>query len=139
MTGPKAQRIAREFWRILEVYLFFVVSVLGCTGLGKAPFSFSSKSKDRSSNQKLERRLSLKAVPGEVVPPHYMKDQLVWLIDFGAGKSHVSQKQFGNIFCSPLLVPLEYYHSNPQLSTPLLSSTEGVCISLNQVRSPLLI
>ncbi|NTW49125.1 MAG: hypothetical protein HGB19_05210 [Chlorobiales bacterium] len=139
MTGPKAQRIVREFWRILEVYLFFVVSVLGCTGLGKAPFSLSTKSKDRSSDPKLERRLSLKVASGEVVPPDYMKDQLVWLKDFGVGKIDISHKQFGDTFNSPLLSPREFYHSNPLLSIPLLSSPEGVAINLNQVRSPLLI
>ncbi|NTV46734.1 MAG: hypothetical protein HGB11_09530 [Chlorobiales bacterium] len=135
MIGPKAQRIAREFWRILEVYLFFVVSILGCTGFSKVPSSFNAKSKDRSSDRKLEQRLSFKAAPGEIVSPY----QLVWLTNFNSGKVDLVQKQFRGTFNSPLILPLEYYRSNPLLSVPALSSPEGMAIGLQQVQTPLLI
>lgn len=135
MIGPKAQRIAKELWRVLEVYLFFVVSVLGCTGLGKIPSSLNAKSKDRSSDPKLEQRLSFKAAPGVVVPPY----QLVWLNCFGASKPALVQKQFHGADNSPLLSSVEYFRSNPQLSMPVLSSPEGMTIGLQQVQRPLLI
>lgn len=128
MVSPKAHRFVREFWRILEVYLFFIVSVLGCTGLGNAPFQYSSKSKDRTSNQKLEKRLPLETRAGLIVPPEYIINIGHWHV--AEGRAHVaSQKdasgdddssiadskaaksaRFANTPNTPFLSALEFYH-----------------------------
>ncbi|NTW50804.1 MAG: hypothetical protein HGB19_13950, partial [Chlorobiales bacterium] len=127
MRGPKIHRFVREFWRILEVYLFFIVSVLGCTGLGKAPFQYSSKSKDRNSNQKLEQRLPLQSRAGLIAPPEFLNIGQWHVV--AEGRSHVaSQKEasgdddgvadsktaksvrFANTPNAPFLSALEFYH-----------------------------
>ncbi|ACF13280.1 hypothetical protein Ctha_0812 [Chloroherpeton thalassium ATCC 35110] len=68
MTGSTLQQLAKGFWRILEVYLFFIVSVLGFTGLGKAPFSLNSK-KDKPNGRQVERYLSEEVVGSLILPP----------------------------------------------------------------------
>ncbi|ACF13749.1 hypothetical protein Ctha_1286 [Chloroherpeton thalassium ATCC 35110] len=72
MNCTHVQRVTRELWRLLEVYLFFVVSVLGCTGLGKAPSSLSSKSKERNCDRKIEKNLPLHSKTTLIAPPKFV-------------------------------------------------------------------
>ncbi|NTV46610.1 MAG: hypothetical protein HGB11_08865, partial [Chlorobiales bacterium] len=143
--------------RILEVYLFFIVSVLGCTGLGKAPFQYSSKSKDKNSNQKLEQRLPLQQRAGLIIPPEFLNIGQ-WHVT--EGRSHVdSQKEssgdddgvadlkvskagsFSGTSNPPLLTAIEFYHHILIHSTNTSHNPDAKSpdIAPRQVLSPLLI
>jgi len=76
MTGSTLQQLAKGIWRILEVYLFFIVSVLGFTGLGKAPFSVNNK-KDKPNTGQVVRHLSDAVFTPLVFPPAVAKQMML--------------------------------------------------------------
>ncbi|ACF13754.1 hypothetical protein Ctha_1291 [Chloroherpeton thalassium ATCC 35110] len=49
----KIHLVAKEFWRLLEVYLFLVISVLGGQAIAKNTYLLSSKSKDKTAETRL--------------------------------------------------------------------------------------
>ncbi|NTV45657.1 MAG: hypothetical protein HGB11_03850 [Chlorobiales bacterium] len=48
----KIQGIAKGFWRLIEVYLFFIVSVFGGHIIAKSIFSHTSKAKDKAAERR---------------------------------------------------------------------------------------
>lgn len=156
MTGPKLHRFVREFWRILEVYLFFIVSVLGCTALGNAP-SYSSKSKDRNSSQKFEKRLPTQTRAGLIAPPEFLS---IGHWNVTEGRSHISNQKessgddeasaalsaskdrhFANASNSPFLSPIEFYHHILNHTSGTFHHLEATTpdLSPKQILTPLLI
>jgi len=163
MNCTHVQRAIRELWRLLEVYLFFVVSVLGCTGLGKVPSSSSSRGKDKSCERKIERRLPLQIKHSLIAPPKVVlcgftsrtiehlprtscapeSDQDEDISAAGHWVQHEISKAFSaqqQLPQSPFLSAFSFYHSN-DLSLQLNSvyfSTLSTAHNLLQISTPLL-
>ena len=157
MNCTHVQRVTRELWRLLEVYLFFVVSVLGCTGLGKAPSSLSSKSKG-ASERRIEKSLPLQSKTTLIAPPKFViigsafqaRDAFAHLscakeeaTDDDAAPTRIfrsPEKTFSNAFYTPLLGTVDFYllnlHSSKKRPADFIADLTA--LNLLQISTPLL-
>lgn len=155
-TGTNIQKIAREFWRLIEVYLFFLVSVLGSTGFTKAPSSLSSKSKEHNTQNEIVLLVPLQTHAHLIAPPKtcnfvfnstfYHKEQS----KNSAGDDDASQQvycsSYEKLSCkiakvSPFLTPTEFYRNQHKVLHTSLSIFPGTFYSSSfaHFTAPLLI
>lgn len=112
--------IARNIWRSIEVFIFFVVSVVGFNLLVKTG-SLNSKSKTNSLSEGIVASGD-RSLPGISLPPGFGIDRLSGLLNasLGSERSHPSFPGFTSILQIPYHTLQNCIHipNNRIFSTP---------------------
>ncbi len=155
-AGTNINKVAREFWRIVEVYIFFLISVLGSTGFAKAPSSISAKGKDYRTQNEIVRLVPLQSHAHLIAPPRIISGVFVSTshgsvqkkdiessdeeIDRPALLSSLKHPSLFSISCSPFLTPTEFFSrpSQPIVLFPR-NITSNQTSHLHALSLPLLI
>jgi len=134
MTSTHIKQISKEIWRLLEVYLFFVVSVMGGVCIGK--ISQTGKAKLKSSTEIHQVDLSLYQKKQLDVNTGAIKPFKQNALDAKSLSSTSYKCQYhASVFWRSILKPIENYSENQNF----IKFPEQVLNDFHQKNYPLLI
>ncbi|NTW48882.1 MAG: hypothetical protein HGB19_03955 [Chlorobiales bacterium] len=134
----KIQGIAKGFWRLVEVYLFFFASVFGFHVIAKSSLSYSSKSKEKSAEHRFCHSSASHIANFALLQTGDSGKRDLCAIENGALPE--SDMTDGRAFSeSPFISPLMFYHLPNVTDAPASPVKDNVSQHPHLLEPPLLI